>query len=114
MLVRAAAAGDHHAWEHLVDAYATLICAIARNHHLTAADAAEVSQTAWLRLVEHIDRLDEPARVGAWLATTTRRECLRIIERRARNVSVGDPSLYTEAAPFPPARGRRGDAGAGT
>jgi RNA polymerase sigma factor (sigma-70 family) len=40
--------------------------------------------------VEHLDRLDEPARVGAWLATTTRRECLRVLRRSTRLVPHGD------------------------
>ena len=103
VLVGAAAAGDPRAWEQLVDAYGALIWAIARNHRLDAADAADVSQTAWLRLLEHIDRLDDPDRVGAWLATTARRECLRVIQRRARSVSVADASVYADAtAPTQP------------
>jgi RNA polymerase sigma factor (sigma-70 family) len=40
--------------------------------------------------VEHIDRLHDPARVGAWLATTARRECLRVLRHGARIVPLGD------------------------
>src|SRR3954471_19308089 len=89
-LVRAAAGGDARAWEHLVDAYVGLIWAIARNHRLSMNDAADVSQTTWLRLIEHIDRLQDPSRVGAWLATTARRECLRVLGRTNRNILVTD------------------------
>lgn len=88
--VAAAAAGDRDAWNRLTDAYGGLIWAIARNHRLSSADAADVSQTAWLRLVENIDRLTDPARVGAWLATTTRRECLRLQARTKRTILVAD------------------------
>lgn len=89
-LVRRAAAGDPTAWDALVEAYVGLIWAIARSHRLSDGDAADVSQTTWLRLLEHIDRLNEPARVGAWLATTARRECLRTIRLGNRQVLVAD------------------------
>jgi RNA polymerase sigma factor (sigma-70 family) len=43
-------------------------------------------QTTWLRLVEHLDRIREPERLGGWLATTARNECLRQIRHSAREV----------------------------
>jgi len=89
-LVKGAAGGDRAAWESLVDAYGGLIWAITRNHRLLQGDAADVSQTTWLRLLENIDRLNDPGRVGAWLATTARRECLRLTARRKRTVLVAD------------------------
>jgi RNA polymerase sigma factor (sigma-70 family) len=92
-LVSQAASGDSAAWERIVDAYVGLIWAIARNHRLSFTDAADVSQTTWLRLIEHIDRIDDPSRVGAWLATTARRECLRVLGRSHRLVLVGDSDV---------------------
>lgn len=89
-LVRAAAGGDQQAWSALVDRFSRLIWAIARNHRLCADDAAEVSQTTWLRLAEHIDRLQDPSKVGGWLATTARHESLRILRRAGRQVPMGD------------------------
>ena len=89
-LVRAAAAGDERAWSALVDRYSKLIWAIARNHRLGADDAAEVSQTTWLRLAEHIDRLQDPSKVGGWLATTARHESLRVLRGAGRQVPMGD------------------------
>lgn len=82
-LVRRAATGDQHAWSMLVDQYARLVFAVTRSFRLTDSDASDVSQTAWLRLLEHIDRVD-PVRVGAWLVVTTRRECLRVLALRKR------------------------------
>src|SRR5436309_1881414 len=82
-LVRAAAAGDHASWETLVDRFGGLVWAIARAHRLTSADAADVSQTTWLLLVEHLDRIRRPELVGSWLASTAHRECLRVL-RQAR------------------------------
>ena len=91
-LVGAAAAGDAHAWEALVDAYAGMVWAIALGHRLDRPDAADVSQTTWLRLVEHLDRLADPSRVGVWLATTARRECLRVLNRARRQALLAGTS----------------------
>jgi len=89
-LVRAAAAGDEPAWNRLVETYAGLVWAVARSHRLSDADAAEVSQATWLRLLEHVYDLHDPERVGAWLATTARRECLRVVRAGNRQLPYGD------------------------
>ena len=89
-LVTAAAEGDREAWDSLVDRFAGTVWAIARGHRLNAADAADVSQTTWLRLVENLGRIQQPERVGAWLATTARRESLRVIRLAGRLVPSGE------------------------
>lgn len=89
-LVERVREGDQSAWDALVDAYVGLVWAITRNHRLSQGDAADVSQTTWMRLVENLDRLDDPRRVGAWLATTARRECLRTLRLSGREVLVED------------------------
>ena len=85
-LVRAAAEGKQYAWEGLVNEFGELVLGVARSHRLSEADCADVAQTTWLRLVEHLDRLHDPDRVGSWLATTARRESLRILRRASRQV----------------------------
>ncbi len=89
-LVDAAGDGDHDAWNQLVERFASTVWAIARGHRLNSADAADVFQTTWLRLLEHLDRIEHPERVGAWLATTARRECLRLLRIAGRQVANGD------------------------
>jgi RNA polymerase sigma factor (sigma-70 family) len=89
-LVRAAAQGDGSAWDRLVDGYAGLVWATARGFRLSAGDTQDVTQTTWLRLVENVDRLSDPGRVGAWLATTVRRECLRVLRQSKRTVLVDE------------------------
>ena len=91
-LVARAIRGDRRAWESLVDLYTGLIWAVTRQFRLSDADASDVAQTTWLRLLEHIDRLREPSRVGPWLATTARRECLRTIACRKRIVLTDNES----------------------
>ncbi|MGN6792512.1 MAG: RNA polymerase sigma factor [Streptosporangiaceae bacterium] len=89
-LVQLAAAGDRSAWEKLVDQYSRLIWAMTRDFKLPESDAADVVQVTWLRLLEHIDRIEHPAKIGSWLATTARHECLRHVAARSRIMLVND------------------------
>src|SRR6202167_6586825 len=94
-LVRRAADGDHRAWERLVDKFARLIWSITGEFRLVESDAADVAQTTWLRLLEHIDRIEYPDRVGSWLAATARNECLRSLAARKRVVLAHDDDVLT-------------------
>ena len=78
-----------------------MIWAVARAHRLHDAHAADVAQATWLRLLEHLTRLNDPARVGAWLATTTRRECLRLIRDDGRCVLYGNEAPEHESSDPP-------------
>jgi RNA polymerase sigma factor (sigma-70 family) len=90
MLVRSAAEGDRAAWTALVRRFSGLVWSVARGCGLSAADAEEVHQTTWLRLTEHLSRLREPERLGAWLATTARHESLRLVRIGARLITTDD------------------------
>lgn len=81
-LVQGAANGNRQAWERLVEQYARLVWSITADYHLAESVSADVAETAWLRLLEHIDRIEYPDRVGAWLAATVRNECLRRVTAR--------------------------------
>ena len=78
-LVTRAKAGDRQAWDALVERYAPLIWSICRRHRLGHADADDVGQSVWLRLVDQLERVRDPAALPGWLATTARRECLRVL-----------------------------------
>ena len=90
LLVRSAAGGDEVAWRGLVTRFSSLVWAVARAHRLPNADAADVYQTTWLRLAEHIGRIEHPERVGAWLATAARRECLQSLRAAAKTAPTDD------------------------
>ncbi|HTR70950.1 MAG TPA: sigma-70 family RNA polymerase sigma factor [Mycobacteriales bacterium] len=92
-LVRAAADGDANAWQELVDGFSALVWSTVLKFRLNQSDAIDVTQTTWLRLVQNIDRLDDPARVGAWLTTTARREALRVIEQHRRVILTADSAV---------------------
>jgi len=100
-LVQSASAGDERSWDALVDEFGAMIWAVARVHRLCDADAADVAQATWLSLLEHVDDLKEPARLGAWLATTARRECLRMLGNSRRLVPLGESASTQESSDAP-------------
>jgi RNA polymerase sigma factor (sigma-70 family) len=83
-LLRRVRAGDQDAWAALTLRYTNLLWSVARGLRLSQADAADAVQTTWLRLVEQLDNVREPERIGGWLATTMRRECLAALRRNGR------------------------------
>jgi RNA polymerase sigma factor (sigma-70 family) len=93
VLVPLAAAGDKRAWERLVDQYSRLIWAMTRDFKLRETDAADVVQATWLRLLEHIGRIEYPERIASWLATTARHECLRHLAASKRVMLVEDQDV---------------------
>lgn len=88
--MRSAADGDQRGWDALVDEFGGMIRGVARSHRLSDADAADVTQTTWLALVEHVTRINDPARIAGWLATTARRESVRVLRDGKRRVPYGD------------------------
>ena len=85
-LVTRAAGSDESAWHELVDRYAPLVWSICVRYQLGGADIEDVGQTVWLGLVEQLanEKLREPAALPGWLATTTQRECLRVVRARGK------------------------------
>jgi RNA polymerase sigma factor (sigma-70 family) len=86
LLVKAAAGGDAEAWRQIVEDYSRLVWSVARGFRLSLADAADVTQNTWLRLVENLDRLQNPDQLAGWLATTARRESLKLLRKAQREV----------------------------
>ena len=86
--------GTGPSWDALVEHYTPMLRSIARSTGLGPADAADVCQTTWLRLVQHIDNLEHPDRVGAWLATAVRREAIRVSQRRRRDVLIEETEVF--------------------
>ena len=81
-LVIRARDGDRQAWNALVDRYAPLIWAICRRYRLDRADAEDVGQIVWLRLLEQLEKIRDRAALTGWLATTAQRECIRVLRTR--------------------------------
>jgi RNA polymerase sigma factor (sigma-70 family) len=93
-LLALAAKGDQRAWDAIVKRYGGLVWSVCRSCGLNQADAAEVSQTTWLRMVQHVDSIRQPERLGAWLSMTARRESWRIHRQSGRSVLVEETDLF--------------------
>jgi RNA polymerase sigma factor (sigma-70 family) len=84
VLVERVAAGEATACDALVDEFAGLLWAITRAYGLSPADAADVAQNTWLRVLQRLDRLRDPSKLGAWMGTIARRECLNVLRQQSR------------------------------
>lgn len=96
-LVAAARRGDNAAWTELIERFDRLLRGIARSYRLNAADVDDVVQATWTRLHQHIGAVREPSAIAGWLATTTRRESLRMLQVHMREEPSEDPDLGESA-----------------
>jgi RNA polymerase sigma factor (sigma-70 family) len=94
-LVTRAANGDKDAWNEIIERYGPLVWSICMRYRLKNQDIEDVGQTVWLLLVEQLGKLREPAALPGWLATTTQRECLRVLTaaRKAEDAVTLDDTL---------------------
>ncbi len=91
--------GDSTAWEEILRRYGTLVSATVRAFRMQDADTLDAVQTTWLRLAENAHQVRHPARLGGWLATTARRECLRILRHVAPTSNLFESGLEAVADP---------------
>jgi RNA polymerase sigma factor (sigma-70 family) len=96
-VVAAACAGDERAWAEIVSRFEGVVRAATAAFRLSPADAEDAAQAVWLRLVEDIARVRDPAALAGWLSTAARRECMRLKTRSLRDEPT-DPAELPEAA----------------
>lgn len=87
-LVGACRRREAQAWERLVQRFERLIYTVPRRAGLGDDESADVFQTVFMRLYEHLDSLAQPDRVRAWLVTTAKRESLRLLQQRVAQPSA--------------------------
>ncbi len=83
-LVSAAQSGDNVAWSRLVDRFDRMLRSVARSYRLSPQDVDDAVQATWIKLYEHLDRLRDTSAIAGWLATTVRRESLRVLQMHVR------------------------------
>jgi RNA polymerase sigma factor (sigma-70 family) len=81
-LVLACRDGDEEAWRLLVARYQRLLYAIPRRAGLDEDAAADILQQTFLKLLENLRNIQQPAQIHAWLVTTARRETLQTLRRQ--------------------------------
>lgn len=96
-LVSKAVGGDQAAWNEIVGRFGRRVWGTCRAHRLSQADAADVFQQTWVRVLENLDSLRDPARLGAWIGTICRNEALAALRRSKRSLPVGDQRLLDRA-----------------
>ncbi|HET9258377.1 MAG TPA: sigma-70 family RNA polymerase sigma factor [Pseudonocardiaceae bacterium] len=89
-LLRGISDGDPASWDEILRRYGRLVLATVRSLRLQEADALDAVQMTWLRLAEKAHTVQSPERLGGWLRTTARRECLRILSRGRSMVELSD------------------------
>jgi RNA polymerase sigma factor (sigma-70 family) len=87
------------------------VYAIVMRLGLDQHSAADVFQTVFARLVQHLPRITEPERLQGWIAVTAKREALLQLRRGRRMVSMSrddaddadgsDWDFADEASPLP-------------
>jgi len=97
-VVVAARNGDQGAWRELVRRHAGLVWTVARSSRLSRQDVEDVSQATWLLLAVHIHELKDPGAIRGWLATTARRESIRLARRRGLETLVDPQSAAADQA----------------
>lgn len=90
-LVSAAKAGDNMAWSRLVAQFDRMLRSVARSYRLSPQDVDDVVQATWVKLYEHLDRVRDTSAVAGWLATTVRRESLRVLQLHVREHLTESP-----------------------
>jgi len=85
-MVERAKNGDKAAWDEIVERFSTLVWSVCHKYRLSESDAEDVGGVVWLRLIENLAGLREPAALPGWLATTTSRACIEVYRRNKRQV----------------------------
>jgi len=67
-----------------VERYQRLVYTIPLRHGLAEEDAADVFQTVFALLVQHLPTIREPQGLAKWLITTAKRETWNLIRKRQR------------------------------
>lgn len=94
-------AGDAAAWETTVRTYQSLVYTIALRSGLSRSDAADCFQHTWLMLWENRLKITNPDRLSAWIATTAKREALRIRRRESSSKRTQLSEQHIDGNPLP-------------
>jgi RNA polymerase sigma factor (sigma-70 family) len=89
ILLEDAMRGAESAWREIVRRYSPLVFSVCRDHGVVGTDADDVSGNVWLGLVAGVVTIRQPEALPGWLVTATRRECLRLLRDKRRQIPDG-------------------------
>jgi RNA polymerase sigma factor (sigma-70 family) len=87
-LIEACVRRDSEAWRLLVQRYEGLVYQVLRKQGVAPADQPDVFQTVFIRILNSLQQLRDPARLTAWIVITTRRESWRAVEKRRATAAI--------------------------
>ncbi|MDP9821558.1 RNA polymerase sigma factor [Nocardioides massiliensis] len=79
---------DAAAWSMLVTRYERLVWSVAIRNGVSPEDAADITQTTFVTLIDSLHRLRDDQQLASWLMTVARRQAWRIRNLDRRKVSV--------------------------
>jgi RNA polymerase sigma factor (sigma-70 family) len=79
---------DPEAWAQLTERYERLIYSVALRNGVTAEDAADITQTTFITLIDSLDRLRDEEKLASWLMTVARRQAWRMRNTARRTVPL--------------------------
>ena len=88
-LVRRCLAGEARAWDELVDRFSRLVYSVPRRYGLSSSDAEDVMQAVFVAAYQSLARINDPARLSAWLITSAHRESWRVGRQRGAIAANG-------------------------
>ncbi len=88
MLVKRSAGGDGQAYGTLVERYSRGVFALCLGLLGNAHEAEDAAQDAFVKGYEHLGRLRDGGRFGAWVTGIARNRCLDLIRRRRRRAEA--------------------------
>jgi RNA polymerase sigma factor (sigma-70 family) len=91
--------GDALAWEALIKRYRRSVYAIPIKFGLTPGEASDVFQSVCVKLIEHLHELKDEKKVGAWLFSTTTRECMRFTNDKEKETPTADEEFEDRLDP---------------
>ena len=100
-VVRLVLGGHREAFGTLVERYVRAVRAVAYAGTGNHADADDVTQDAFLKALQHLDTLREPAKFGPWLITITKRCCSQV-HRTAKREAAQLATIHREPAVHAP------------
>jgi RNA polymerase sigma factor (sigma-70 family) len=79
---------DPDAWLQLTQRYERLIYSVALRNGVSPEDAADITQTTFITLIDSLDRLRDDEKLPSWLMTVARRQAWRLRNTSRRSVPL--------------------------
>ena len=90
---------DPSTFRRVYDEHVGLIQYVATRMGAKGGDADDVVQETFLKLLDHAGKIDDPAKLRAWLSTTARRCAIDQARRKKPGLMAGEADLAQVAAP---------------